>query len=91
MGPSRIQAVSDEPQSKLTTEMSEDLLPFVVELWTDDGSEVEYILARVQTASLGHAVFIASRADLPTRRLTLRRGARVIADSSSTSDFVQHT
>ena len=73
--------MSDEPLANPSTDVNDDdLLPFVVELWTEDRSEVELVLARVQTASLGQAVFTASCGDLPTRRLTLRRGARVLMD-----------
>ena len=74
--------MSDEPQTKAPSDINEELLPFVVELWTEDRSDVESVLARVQSASLGQAVFSASRADFPNRLLTLRRGSKVIADTS---------
>ncbi len=54
------------------------VLAFVVELWAVDGNEVEAVLARVHNASLGHAVFRASQEEYPGRRITLRRGDRII-------------
>jgi hypothetical protein len=62
-----------------------DLLPFVVELWSEDKGRVETILARVHSASLAYAVFSASRADFPTRFLTLRQGGKFIRDTSETA------
>jgi hypothetical protein len=58
-------------------------LPFTVELWTEDRSAVEAILARVHSVALGQAVFSASRAEYPTRYLTLRRGEKVISESGT--------
>ena len=75
--------MSDKPQTQASPDIDEGLLPFVVELWTEDESEVESVLARVQSASLGQAVLNASRADFPVRFLTLRRGAKIVADTST--------
>lgn len=58
-------------------------LPFVVELWTEDRSAVQTVLARVQSISLGQAVFGASRAEFPSRYLTLRRGQTVISHTGN--------
>lgn len=78
-----------EPPVSAPTNINEPLLPFVVELWTQDGKDVETVLARVQSASLSNAVFNASRTDFPDRRITLRRGVRVILDSALTDGIAQ--
>lgn len=59
-------------------------LPYTVELWHIDGSaKVERVLARAAHAQLGRAIFKAAQEELPDRRITLRRGSRIVADSSS--------
>jgi hypothetical protein len=59
-----------------------DMLPFRVELWRDGaGDAVERLLALAISASLGRAIFKAALTEHPNRRITLRRGTRVIADS----------
>jgi hypothetical protein len=59
-------------------------LPYTVELWHIDGSaNVERVLARAAHAPLGRAIFKAAQEELPDRRITLRRGARIVADSGS--------
>jgi hypothetical protein len=59
-------------------------LPYTVELWHVDGSPVvERVLARAAHAQLGRAIFKAAQEELPDRRITLRRGSRIVAESSS--------
>jgi hypothetical protein len=59
-------------------------LPYTVELWHIDGSAtVERVLARAAHAQLGRAIFKAAQEELPDRRVTLRRGSRIVADSSA--------
>ena len=58
-------------------------LPFRVELWHDGGRDVvERVLARAASAQLARAIFKAAQGDHPERRITLRRGNRIIADSA---------
>jgi hypothetical protein len=58
-------------------------LPFRVELWHDGvGDTVERVLARALNAQLARAIFKAATGEHPNRRITLRRGSRIIADSS---------
>jgi hypothetical protein len=58
-------------------------LPFRVELWRDGGGEgVERVLARAVSAQLARAIFKAAEGEHPERRITLRRGNRIIADSA---------
>jgi hypothetical protein len=75
-----------EDKSKLVQLGAPDLreeLPFRVELWHDGaGESVERLLARAASAPLGRAIFKAALSEHPNRRITLRRGSRVIADSS---------
>jgi hypothetical protein len=57
-------------------------LPYRVELWDAQNHDaVERVLACAANASLAHAVFKAAQNEHPERRITLRRGARIIADS----------
>jgi hypothetical protein len=59
-------------------------LPFRVELWHDGGGDaVERVLARAANAQLARAIFKAAQGDHPERRITLRRGNRIIADSAT--------
>lgn len=59
-------------------------LPYRVELWHVDGTDtVERVLARALNLHLAHAIFKAATEEHPQRRITLREGAHVIADTSS--------
>ncbi len=57
-------------------------LPYRVELWTAaNGETLERVLARALNAVLARAIFNAARTEYPDRRITLRRGSRMIADT----------
>jgi hypothetical protein len=57
-------------------------LPYTIELWRPDSSTaVERVLARAANAHLARAIFKAAQDEHPERRITLRRGNRIIADS----------
>jgi hypothetical protein len=59
-------------------------LPYRIELWLADSTEsVERVLARALDVQLARAIFKAAQAEHPERRVTLRKGSRIIADSSS--------
>jgi hypothetical protein len=61
-------------------------LPYTVERWHIDGSgKVELVLARAANAQLARAIFKAAQGEHPEHRITLRRGNRIIADSSSSA------
>jgi len=61
---------------------SEDL-PFGIELWRADGKDgVERVLARAVSMQLARSIFKAAQSEHPQRRIVLRRGTRVIFDSS---------
>jgi hypothetical protein len=58
-------------------------LPYRVELWHVDGIDtVERVLARALNVQLAQAIFKAATEEYPARRITLREGGRVIADTS---------
>ncbi len=58
-------------------------LPYRVELWDAvDRDCIERVLARAFNAPLARAIFKAARSEHPERRITLRRGKRVVADSA---------
>jgi hypothetical protein len=58
-------------------------LPYRIELRdSDDGDIVERVLARALNAPLARAIFRAAQNEHPGRRITLRRGSRIVADSA---------
>ncbi|HEX9461841.1 MAG TPA: hypothetical protein VGB82_04515 [Alphaproteobacteria bacterium] len=60
-------------------------LPYCVELWDASGQSVERVLARAVSAELARAIFKAACTEHPARRITLRRGTKVISDSKDPS------
>jgi hypothetical protein len=57
-------------------------LPYRVELWDDgDGHRIERVVARAASVQLAHAIFRAVRNEHPERRITLREGEKIVADS----------
>jgi hypothetical protein len=58
-------------------------LPYRIELWQADSHEtVERVLARALNAQLARAIFKAAQEEHPQRRVTLRKGKRIVADSA---------
>lgn len=55
-------------------------LPYRVELW-GEGDAIERVVARAASVQLAHAIFRAVRNEHPERRITLREGERIVADS----------
>jgi hypothetical protein len=47
----------------------------------DDPDAVESVLARALNAELAHAIFRAAQSEHPERRITLRKGDRIVADT----------
>ena len=58
-----------------------DRLPYRIELWHKQDGGVERVLARAVSAALARAIFEAVRREHPERRITLCRGARMLADT----------
>jgi hypothetical protein len=59
-----------------------ETLPYRIELWdAATGEKVERVLARALSAALARAIFQAALAEHPERRITLRRGWRLMVDS----------
>ena len=57
-------------------------LPYRIELWRDGGeTSIERVLARALNAELARAIFKAAQGEYPQRRITLSKGARLVADS----------
>ena len=61
-------------------------LPYRIELWRDGngdggGGGIEQVVARAASVQLAHAIFKAVRGEHPDRRITLREGERIVADS----------
>ena len=78
--------MKEEPTKAKVVRLEEQALgenlPFRVELWQGATDKVERILARAVSAALGRAIFNAALSEHPDRRITLRRGSRLIADST---------
>lgn len=72
-----------EQSSVVRLEVTPDeALGFSIELWDEACAEtVERVLARAHNASLARAIFAAAVTEHPGRRITLRSGARLLADS----------
>ena len=60
--------------------MTAEDLPYRVELWGDGGG-IERVVARAASVQLAHAIFRAVREEHPERRIILRDGERIVADS----------
>lgn len=57
-----------------------DALPFRVELWRT-AAEVERVLGLASNAALARAIFHAAISENPGKRITLRRGERILDES----------
>ena len=63
---------------------SPEQLPYRVELWHLDGTDkIERVLARAVSFSLARAIFNAAKTEHPERRVTLRKGSKIVADSAT--------
>jgi hypothetical protein len=56
-------------------------LPYRIDLWDTRTRKVERVLARASRNTLARAIFKAAQQEYPDRRITLRRGARIIAEA----------
>jgi len=57
-------------------------LPFCIELWDAGKADaVEKMLARATSLGLARAIFKAAGEEHPGRRITVRQGRRILADS----------
>jgi hypothetical protein len=62
---------------------STEALPYRIELWHAESHEtIERVLARAVTAQLARAIFQAARDEHPQRRITLRKGNRILSDTT---------
>ena len=75
--------VTGKGQSKVSTlagpSTKNTKLPYSIELWDAQRKDVERVLARAVSAPLARAIYSAALEEHPERRITLCRGARVIA------------
>jgi hypothetical protein len=56
-------------------------LPYTVELWNLPRTAVERVIGRASSAVLARAIYTAARTEHLGRRIVLRRGAQVLAES----------
>jgi hypothetical protein len=57
-------------------------LPYAVELWDLAGKRSERVLGRAASILLANAVFAAAQTEYVGRKLVLKRGDKVLAESS---------
>lgn len=57
-------------------------LPYTVELWDVAGKAPERVLGRAASILLANAVFAAAQNDYVGRKLVLKRGNKVLAESA---------
>jgi hypothetical protein len=71
------------PPATGTPASAREELPYSIELWqAAEAAGVERVLARALNVHLARAIFQAVRTEHPDRRVTLRKGDRIIADSA---------
>ena len=74
------------PQQKNTSSpppITHDVeLPYAVELWNENHSGMEKILARAFSVSLARAIFRSAREENPGRRIVVRHGDRVLDEDN---------
>lgn len=59
------------------------MLPYRIDLWEPANRDaVERVLARVADLQLARAIFERAQAEHPQRRITLRMGSEIIADTA---------
>lgn len=58
---------------------SRDDLPYAVELWNEDRTSVEQVLAVTAHGSIGYAAYYAATREYPNRYVTLRYRNRVLS------------
>jgi len=58
---------------------SRDDLPYKVELWNDERTAVEQVLAVTAHSSIGYAAYHAATREYPDRYVTLRHRERVLS------------
>jgi hypothetical protein len=70
-----------DARTRTASRPSEDF-PYRIELWRADANELERVLARAASVQLARAIFKAAQGEHPERRITLRKGNRVLSDSN---------
>ncbi len=60
----------------------QDRLPYRIELCGESNDAPERVLALAHDANLARAIFRAAQKEYPERRIVLRRGGRVVADTA---------
>ena len=68
--------------AELDSDSLAELLPYRVDLWSEDRGTIDRVLARVANATLAHAIFSAAKGEPPDRYITLRHGAEIIVATS---------
>jgi hypothetical protein len=56
-----------------------DELPYRVELWDDEGTAVEQVVAVSASPAIGYAAYYAATREYPGRPITLRHRSRVLS------------
>ena len=56
-------------------------LPYAIELWDLPKLRPERVIGRAASMVLARAIFVAARSEHPGRRIVLRRGSKVVAET----------
>ncbi len=56
-------------------------LPYRIELWNMQRTEIEKVVARASSAALARAIFMAAQSEHLGRLLILKRGSKVLEES----------
>ena len=54
-------------------------LPYKVELWNEDKSSIEQVLAITASGSVGYGAYYAATREFPTRYITLRHKTNILS------------
>jgi hypothetical protein len=76
-----LSGVGEDAHPSVGAAASDESLPYKVELWDERRVGVQRVIARVASALLARAAFEAAVSEHVNRRITLRHGSRLIADS----------
>jgi hypothetical protein len=74
---------SSKPSRKGRVAAAQDDLPYRVELWDAEKSQVEQVLAVTAHGSIGYAAYYAATREYPDRYITLRHRNRTVAGSNT--------
>jgi hypothetical protein len=76
-----LSGIGEDTRPSCGAAASDETLPYKIELWDEGRIGVQRVLARIASSVLARAAYEAAVSEHADRRIILRRGARLIADS----------